>query len=92
MKNILINNKLQYTSPFLCMTYDAYHVNLMRIESLMQSYFCYIESINIFLSMAHIILIWKTNRGRKTMEQKRKKINDCKLQANKYRYNNHFTK
>ncbi len=27
------------------------------------------------------------------MEQRKKKtkINDCKLQANKYRYNNHFT-
>jgi hypothetical protein len=46
--------------------------------------------------MAHIILICKTNQGRETMEQKkekkRKKINDCKLQANNYRYNNHFTK
>jgi hypothetical protein len=29
---------------------------------------------------------------KKTMEKKKTKINDCKLQANKYRYNNHFHK
>jgi len=42
--------------------------------------------------MAHIILIFQTTKEEKQMEQKKTKINDYKLQGNKYRYNNHFTK
>lgn len=34
----------------------------------------------------------KKKERNKTMEPKRTVINDCKLQANKYRYNNHFHK